>query len=101
MQVDTKFKLKYLLIYCANKMVAETKVKSQTKFPTMHSLSAKTHDNSNDYCQTLTLPFKLEDTGSNFGGSFDGGWKTFQGSSIPENTVKIQREMGEKLGAQF
>jgi len=48
-----------------------------------------------------TLPFELEDTGSNFGGSLDGGWKTFQGSSIPENTGKIQREMGEKLGAQF
>ena len=41
--------------------------------------------------QTTTLPFKLGDTGSNFGGSFDGGWKTFQGSSIPENMGKIQR----------
>jgi len=51
--------------------------------------------------QTLTLPFELGDTGSSFGGSFDGGWKTFQGSSIRENTVKIQREMGEKLGAQL
>jgi len=51
--------------------------------------------------QTLTLPFKLEDTGSNFGGSLDGGWKTFQGSSIPENMETIQQEMGEKLGAQF
>jgi len=27
MQVDTKFKFKYLLIYCANTMAAETKVK--------------------------------------------------------------------------
>ena len=51
--------------------------------------------------QTLTLPCKLEDTGSSFGGSLDEGWKTFQGSSIPENLGKIQREMGEKLGAQF
>jgi len=51
--------------------------------------------------QALTLPFKLENTGSNFGGSFDGGWKTFGGSSIPENSGKIQQEMGEKLGAQF
>jgi len=50
--------------------------------------------------QTLTLPFKLGDIGSNFGGSFDGGWKTFQGSSIHENTGKIRQEMGEKLGAQ-
>jgi len=47
------------------------------------------------------LPCKLEDTGSSFGGSLDEGWKTFQGSSIPENLGKIQREMGEKLGAQF
>ena len=45
-----------------------------------------------------TLPFELEDTGSNFGGSLDGGWK---GSSIRENMEKIQQEMGEKLGAQF
>jgi len=51
--------------------------------------------------QTITLPFKLEDTGSNFGGSFDRGWNTFGGFSIPENTGKIQREMREKLGAQF
>ena len=51
--------------------------------------------------QTLILPFKLGDTGSNFGGSFDGGWKTFGGSSIPENSEKIRWEMGEKLGAQF
>jgi len=48
--------------------------------------------------QTLTLPFKLEDTGSNFGGSFNGGWKSFQGSSIPENLGKIRQEIGEKLG---
>ena len=46
--------------------------------------------------QTITLPFKLGDTGSNFGDLFDGGWKTFQGSSIPENTGKIQRS--EKWG---
>ena len=51
--------------------------------------------------QTLTLPFILQDTGSNFGGSLDGRWKTFQGSSIPENLRKIQQEMGKKLGAQF
>ena len=51
--------------------------------------------------QNINLPLKLGDTGSNFEGSFDGGWKTFQGSSIPENTGKIQLEMGEKLGAQF
>jgi len=51
--------------------------------------------------QTIILPFKLEDTGSNFGGSLDGGWKTFRGSSIPENLGKIRQEMGEKLGAQF
>jgi len=50
--------------------------------------------------QTLNLPFKLEDTGSNFWGSLDGGWKTFQGSSIPENMEKIEQEMGEKYGAQ-
>ena len=30
-----------------------------------------------------------------------GGWNTFGGFSIPENTGKIQREMEEKLGAQF
>jgi len=45
--------------------------------------------------QTLTLLFKLEDTGSNFWGSLDGGWKTFQGSSSPENMEKIQQETGE------
>jgi len=43
----------------------------------------------------------LGETRSNFGGSFDGGWKTFRGSSIPENMEKIQQEVGEKLGAQF
>ena len=51
--------------------------------------------------QILNLPFKVEDAGSNFGGSLDGGWKTFQGSSIPENMEKIQPELGGKLGAQF
>jgi len=40
-------------------------------------------------------------TRSNFGGSFDGGWKTFRGSSIPENLRNIQQEMGNKLGAKF
>jgi len=29
------------------------------------------------------------------------GWKTFRGSSSPENLGKIPEEMGEKLGAQF
>ena len=51
--------------------------------------------------QTLTLPFELRDTGSNFGGSFGEVVEDIPGSSIPENTGKIQREMGEKLGAQF
>ena len=64
-------------------------------------LAQKSHFRWFGVPQTITLPFKLGDTGSNFGGSFDGGWKTFQGSSIPENTGKIQRELGEKLGAQF
>jgi len=45
--------------------------------------------------------FKLGGTGSNFGGTFDGGWKTFQGPSIPENTEKIHTGVGEKLGVQF
>jgi len=36
-----------------------------------------------------------------FGESFDGGWKTFRGSSVPENVGKIGQEMGEKLGAQL
>jgi len=45
--------------------------------------------------------FKLGGNGSSFRGSFDGGWKTFRGTSIPENLGKIQQEMGEKLGAQF
>ena len=36
-----------------------------------------------------------------FWGIFWWGWKTFRGSSIPENLGKIQQEMGEKLGAQF
>jgi len=35
------------------------------------------------------------------GRSFDGEWKTFRGSSIPENLGKIRQEMGEKLGAQY
>ena len=60
----SKFKFKYLLIYYANKMAAETKVKlifkSETKFPAMHSLSAKTHDSSN-YCGQL----KSIDNGGN------------------------------------
>jgi len=47
------------------------------------------------------LPFKLGGTGSNFGGSFDGEWKNFQGPSIPENTKKIHAGMGEKLGVQI
>jgi len=51
--------------------------------------------------QTPTLPFKLGGTGSNFGGTFDGGWKTLQGPFIPENTEKIHTEMGEKLGVQI
>ena len=38
----------------------------------------------------LTLPFKFEDSRRNFGGSFDGGWKTFGGSSITENSEKIR-----------
>ena len=58
----SKFKFKYLLIYYANKMAAETKVrlifKSETKFPAMHSLSAKTHGNSNYYGQ-LVCDLKL------------------------------------------
>jgi len=44
---------------------------------------------------------QIEGNESSFGGSFDGGWKTFRGSSIPENLGKIQQEMEEKLGAQF
>jgi len=51
--------------------------------------------------QTPTLPFKLGGTGSNFGETFDGRWKTFQGPSIPENTEKIHTGMGEKLGVQI
>jgi len=51
--------------------------------------------------QTPTLPFKLGGTGSNFGETFDGQWKTFQGPSIPENTEKIHTGMGEKLGVQI
>jgi len=43
----------------------------------------------------------LGETGSRFGGSFDGGGKTFRGSSISENLGKIQQEMGKKLGAKF
>jgi len=42
-------------------------------------LAQKSHFRWFGVPQTLTLPFKLEDTGSNFGGSFDGGWKTFGG----------------------
>jgi len=58
MQVDTKFKFKYLLIYYANKMAGKPKsnyFKSQTKFPTMHLLSAKTHGNSNYYGQLKSI----------------------------------------------
>jgi len=51
--------------------------------------------------QTSTLPFKLGGTGSSFGGNFDGGLKTFQGPSIPENTEKIHTGMGEKLRVQI
>ena len=47
--------------------------------------------------QTITLPFKLGDTGSNFGGSFDGGWKTFQGSSIPEKNGKDPTRNGGEI----
>ena len=55
-------------------------------------LAPKSHFRWLGVPQTLTLPFKLEDIGSNFGGSLDGGWK---GSSIRENMEKIQQEMGE------
>jgi len=44
--------------------------------------------------QTLNLPFKLEDTGSSFGGSLDGGWKIFQGSFI----LKIWKRSNKKWG---
>jgi len=44
---------------------------------------------------------QIGENGSSFGGSFDRGWKTFRGPSIPENMEKIQQEMREKLGAQF
>ena len=40
-------------------------------------LAPKSHFRWFGVPQTLTLPFKFEDTGRNFGGSFDGGWKTF------------------------
>jgi len=53
-------------------------------------LAPKSHFRWLGVPQTLTLPFKLEDTGSNFGGSLDGLWMTFQGSSILENMEKIQ-----------
>jgi len=51
--------------------------------------------------QTPTLPFKLGGTGSNFWGTYDGEYKTFQGPSIPENMEKIHTGMGEKLGVQI
>jgi len=44
--------------------------------------------------QTLTLPFKLEDIGSNFGGAFDGGWKNSRG--LP--SLKIWERSNEKWG---
>ena len=44
--------------------------------------------------QTQTLPFKLGENGSNFWGSFDGGWKTFRGSS----TLKIWKRSDKKWG---
>jgi len=56
--------------------------------------------------QTLTLPFKLEDTGSNFGGYLDGGWKTFQGV-LPSLKIwkrsdkKWGRDRGPKMGFQI
>jgi len=45
-------------------MAAETKVKSQTKFPTMHSLSAKTHGNSNDYRQLKSIATAIRNSRS-------------------------------------
>jgi len=64
-------------------------------------LTPKSHFGWLGVPQTPILPFELGDTGSNFGESFDEGWKTFPGPSIPENMEKIHSEMGEKLGAQF
>jgi len=61
-------------------------------------LTQKSHFRWFGVPQTLTNRGKPEAV---LGGSFDRGWKTLEGSSIPENLGKVQPEMVEKLGAQF
>ena len=59
-----KFKFKYLLIYYANKMAVKPKTvifKSQTKFSTTNSLSAKSIGNSNDYGQLKSIATTVHD----------------------------------------
>jgi len=43
----------------------------------------------------------LWETGSRFGETFDGVWKIFRGSSIPENMGRIGYKQGKILGVRF
>ena len=57
-------------------------------------LAPKSHFRWFGVPQTLTLPFKLEDTGSNFGGSFDGDGRPL--GALP--SLKIRKRSDEKWG---
>ena len=82
--------------------IPKARANAKFQFPCFPLLSYRSFDEFSQKSRKFIIFILLgKETGSNFRGYFDGGWKTFQGSSIPENTGKIQREMGEKLGAQF
>jgi len=50
----------------------------------------------------LGVPFKLEDTGSNFGGYLDGGWKGFPSLKIwKRSNKKWGKYRGPKMGFQI